>query len=527
MSAEDDHYSQLTLIADWSCSQCTLKNLPGAILCSACGSSRSLDNTSLSVHKPEEGVVEFQPKPGSSVISMLTGNRELLWICPRCTCKNDEDHCLCQACGFRAINVLEKDRVTSSEPPAGGIANSIGNMIKNRYSEKSLPDGDVEDKLWTCTRCTFDNHHDLLYCEQCRHTPGTGDVPIIPNDYLKPLATKPVSRSKAPPPRPNYQPDRNKKPARPEFPPERPKQAPITRSVSTSRTGTASKPSRPPPPRAVTKSLSFQSPKTKRPPKPSRTDVGRPSPPLRSKQLSDSDRSVENNLPIYSSGDEEEYTHTTGSVNAAGLSQSPVLNNSKNSIRLSPNIPPRPIPARPTPPKPVLNAKPVPSSPRPVPRSSPGSSPKPVPRTTPRPVPIPRPSRNIPPKLVPRTGSNPIQQSKKDQSSRPKEPTSITSVLFPNSTGSLSRSSTDTCTNNLDNIIDTSSSSDEETCFSEMTTSISNHQTTPISHHQTTPISPPHQTVEELQQIEDSRCMGVWYDIVEHHKNVNQIPTCT
>ena len=130
----------------------------------------------------DEGIVELKLKPrrGSGVWSRLKGEHELYWSCPRCQWQNDEKAVRCQACGFRAINVSNDASHDSNN--ARKTSESFGRFRFFKRvlltQEESKNDSSVSNSTvshnegWACPQCTFLNHPDLFYCEQCRNPPN-------------------------------------------------------------------------------------------------------------------------------------------------------------------------------------------------------------------------------------------------------------------------------------------------------------------------------------------------------------------
>ncbi len=218
--------SSFQLISGWRCGHCTLENATSTEVCVACGYSRPRVLS-------DEGVVEFQPKPGGS---LFISGRELRWSCPRCSWQNDERFSLCKACGFKALNVVEVENVQQSlwnsdyEPETDCITRSVGTFLKKKFvPSKESPQTDkkkatkVANNGWKCPYCTFVNHCDIMYCEECRKAPE-------PAAYLKPVSvnnSEVSGKINQPPPRPNYSPGQNTQARKPK--PERPTYSPATK----------------------------------------------------------------------------------------------------------------------------------------------------------------------------------------------------------------------------------------------------------------------------------------------------------
>lgn len=526
--ADDHHYSEL--ITKWTCSHCTLDNATTTDICVACGEVRY----SSGANPPAEGVVEFQPKPGSSIMSLTRslitkGGRELRWACPRCSWQNDEDRAYCETCQFKAMNVVESNSdtkqyeaidsncTTTTGTSSSTVTQSIGNFLKKTFTSdtsegennamkestaksKLSPPGVVADSNgWTCPRCTFINHLDLLYCEQCRFTPdvpsGNGGtdhdeqqlVTAEPEDYIYPISfitPTPTSKKtegtkKTPPPRPNYQPNQPKPAtvvAKQKVPPKKP-----PRSTSVDLPNKPIKPARPPSPK-IRVTASNEVP----PPKP------RPPPLKQTKQTSlPTDVNSISPVPIPRS----QFSPVSPSSTNID-SKSPGCHSPKSPLHnmYSPKITPRTRHGSPLPPHPRVSP---PISPR-VPR--PRTSPKP--RSNVSPVENCMPNKNSPPiKPKPPISKQPSTSS-----------TTVPSTSFPDTTTLLTSNDLST------NVINRKPQQ-------PLTSNNDRGGLTPHHEEVRYPRSPPRRsssiTVEELKQHEESRALALWYNIVEEHKGVS------
>ena len=508
----DPEYSQLFFT--WTCPRCTLGNSAGTEACTACGS--------LNPHfllPPEEGVVEFQPKPGGSLFSTLTGERELRWSCPRCSWQNDDVYAICEACGFRALNVVHQEVLVKQpfEVETDSISKSVGKYLKNKFvstqetkprtkpkttsvdAAQSERQKDKSVNGWRCPYCTFVNHCDLLYCEECRNAPGSKDHLPVPSDYLTPvpIAKSPVSsKVPPPPPRPSYSPGQTRKPK-----PERPKNPPIgSRGNSKSpNDGNANSP--------ISRSSSNDKPPLPRPtktPSPRPTKTPPPKTPLPRPTKTPPPKTPPPKTPPPKAPPPRP-TKTLSPKNATKLSKQ-----SSPDLSIKPKRPERP---------PALNQRKKASSINQTPSMNQASS---INQTssvyetpsmnqissvyeTPCPNPlnssymylettgtILTPANNSP-------GQATSTTTQKAPIINPKKPVLISSVLLPSSIVS-------TDTNNHLSKPPIDSSSDEEY-----------HEVTSYQHQG----SQSSQTVEDIKQIEESCSMAIWYNIVDQYKNVS------
>lgn len=492
----DPQYSEL--ICKWSCPQCTLDNATSTDYCVACGTVRY----SVGANPPAEGVVEFQPKPGSSVMTLLTRRGPgggLRWACPRCTWQNYADSAYCETCKFRATNVVEE--LENNDPPnevphdrpqpkaadnSSSVSQSIGNFLKKTFSTSetdqhpprhprhtplttaatttSAPSTSAPVDGWSCPHCTFMNHRDLMYCEQCRSTPD--QLPPSdssePQDYMSPISlinpqpstgspkgrTSDTGIKKTPPPRPNYQPNQPRPhpqaPGGKKIPPKKPPRSP----------NKPSKPVRPPSPKIrVTATNSITDIDTS--PKNARQ---RP-PPL--KQAKASSYDVHSISPVLV-------------PKSQSSPKSPLSPKSPSRNMYSPKVTPRTKNGSPLPPPPEFSP---PISPRPVPR----------PRTSPKPRSNTSPQRESPP-IKPKPAVKPTTSPNTKQ---------VTSS-FPDSKPSINynrkQQDINTCTE-IDRRLPSSSP--------------------PVLKRSSSV------TVEELKQHEESRALALWYNIVDEHRGVS------
>ncbi|XP_018091999.1 calpain-15 isoform X2 [Xenopus laevis] len=76
----------------WTCGKCTLRNLPTASQCRACGSVRGNDG------ETGTGEADVLPSPSSTGLLPVTAPRQTQWGCPACTLLNDNGVTHCAAC---------------------------------------------------------------------------------------------------------------------------------------------------------------------------------------------------------------------------------------------------------------------------------------------------------------------------------------------------------------------------------------------------------------------------------------------
>ena len=184
----------------------------------------------LQMEHSDEGTVELKLKPrrGSGVWSRLKGEQELYWSCPRCQWQNDEKAVRCQACGFKAINVSNSASHDSNNERKSSESFGRFRFFKRVLltQEESKNDSSVSNSTvshnegWACPQCTFLNHSDLFYCEQCGNPPDDEGLfyqkgspkletrkPIIETESSV-ITPKTPPKSKYKPERPSYQPVR-------------------------------------------------------------------------------------------------------------------------------------------------------------------------------------------------------------------------------------------------------------------------------------------------------------------------------
>ena len=184
----------------------------------------------LQMEHSDEGTVELKLKPrrGSGVWSRLKGEQELYWSCPRCQWQNDEKAVRCQACGFKAINVSNSASHDSNNERKSSESFGRFRFFKRVLltQEESKNDSSVSNSTvshnegWACPQCTFLNHSDLFYCEQCGNPPDDEGLfyqkgspkletrkPIIETESSV-ITPKTPPKSKYIPERPSYQPVR-------------------------------------------------------------------------------------------------------------------------------------------------------------------------------------------------------------------------------------------------------------------------------------------------------------------------------
>ena len=184
----------------------------------------------LQMEHSDEGTVKLKLKPrrGSGVWSRLKGEQELYWSCPRCQWQNDEKAVRCQACGFKAINVSNSASHDSNNERKSSESFGRFRFFKRVLltQEESKNDSSVSNSTvshnegWACPQCTFLNHSDLFYCEQCGNPPDDEGLfyqkgspkletrkPIIETESSV-ITPKTPPKSKYIPERPSYQPVR-------------------------------------------------------------------------------------------------------------------------------------------------------------------------------------------------------------------------------------------------------------------------------------------------------------------------------
>ena len=165
-----------TAQGSWHCSRCTYKNRLTDKNCVLCDHSRDqiVDDKDISpVHTViKEGDVEIKRRPRSgTILSRLRGQWEQYWICPQCKRHNKDSESRCEACAFKATNLDFTDKIPnipSSSQDTTTLSGSIRNMFGRMFSwDNNRANEAISNDMWTCSKCTFINHPDILQCEQC------------------------------------------------------------------------------------------------------------------------------------------------------------------------------------------------------------------------------------------------------------------------------------------------------------------------------------------------------------------------
>ncbi|XP_019854429.1 PREDICTED: calpain-15-like [Amphimedon queenslandica] len=168
----------------WTCTSCTYENQLKSQYCSMCNEERSFKDSDPMKRRQKRTKKEDEEEIGPEVTVMdrlSSFSRSLFrlksshWSCPGCTYKNNEADTQCAVCGHdKPIDVKQsKDDRQSNDTNTGSITSSISNGISSGFKKlKKLfePEPEVTVTGWTCRKCTFVNHPDLLECEQCGST---------------------------------------------------------------------------------------------------------------------------------------------------------------------------------------------------------------------------------------------------------------------------------------------------------------------------------------------------------------------
>ena len=109
------------------------------------------------------------------------------WSCPGCTYKNNEADTQCGMCGHdKPIDLKQsKEDKQSDDTNTSSITTSISSGISSgfkRIKKFFETESEVTVTGWTCSKCTFVNHPDLLECEQC----GSGERHPLSLDHMLP-----------------------------------------------------------------------------------------------------------------------------------------------------------------------------------------------------------------------------------------------------------------------------------------------------------------------------------------------------
>lgn len=166
------------MATNWSCSQCTFSNKVSDELCRMCRTSRwEVENRDRSPTREitREGEVTLKRRRRGGLFARLRGNWEMYWSCPQCTRHNDENMRICESCGYIATNIRNQKGASSSHQETRERTSNVGQFIKKvfrsisedrREDITSVPSANPNQE-WVCPQCTFTNHPELMYCEQC------------------------------------------------------------------------------------------------------------------------------------------------------------------------------------------------------------------------------------------------------------------------------------------------------------------------------------------------------------------------
>ena len=186
----------------WTCSSCTYENQLRSQYCSMCKRERregkdhddpigrKQKRTKRVKKEDEEEIVP----PETTVLDRLSSfSRSLFrlksshWICPECTYENNEADTKCAVCSLHKPDQSKADK-QSNDNNTTSITSSISSGISSGFKKLKKffeTESEVEVTGWTCSKCTFVNHPDLLECEQCgsaeRH-PLSLDPSMLPTD---------------------------------------------------------------------------------------------------------------------------------------------------------------------------------------------------------------------------------------------------------------------------------------------------------------------------------------------------------
>ena len=163
---------------NWSCSRCTFSNKVSDELCTMCRGSRwEVEQRDRSPNREitGEGEVTLKRRPRRGFFARLRRGWEMYWSCPQCTRHNDENMRICEACGYIATNIRNQMGASSSHQETKERTGSIGQFFKQVF--RTINEDTREDvtpvpsinpnQEWVCPQCTFTNHPQLMYCEQC------------------------------------------------------------------------------------------------------------------------------------------------------------------------------------------------------------------------------------------------------------------------------------------------------------------------------------------------------------------------